>query len=87
MTQTKALSNVVELTTEYLSALGGLENIQEIDACITRLRLHLRDHSVIDEDKLKSLGAMGVVKVDAHNLQVIVGPQADCMAKHIKSLK
>jgi len=71
----------------YVKALGGLNNLEEIDACITRLRLVLKDRSIIKEAELKALGAMGVVKLGDNNLQVIIGPQAESVALAIKALK
>ncbi|PAR98153.1 N-acetylglucosamine-specific PTS transporter subunit IIBC, partial [Vibrio cholerae] len=66
-----------ELAKQYLKALGGHDNLSNIDACITRLRLSVNDMSVIDEKTLKTLGAMGVVKLGTNNLQVILGPLAE----------
>lgn len=80
-------SNVSELTGYYINELGGLDNIQTIDACITRLRITLKDLSLIDEAKVRSLGAMGVVKLGENNLQIIIGPKADSIAQCIKALK
>ncbi len=59
--------------TGILSALGGAENIESLDNCITRLRLVLKDGTVVDDDKLKALGALGVVHLDDKNVQVIIG--------------
>jgi PTS system N-acetylglucosamine-specific IIC component len=75
------------LTEKYVAALGGLDNLDVIDACITRLRLVLKDRSIIKEAELKALGAMGVVKLGDNNLQVIIGPQAERIANAIKALK
>jgi len=74
-----------ELAEHYLEALGGIKNLEVIDACITRLRLTLKDRSIIKEEKLKELGAMGVVKLGTNNLQVIIGPQAESIANQMKS--
>ncbi|WP_214816573.1 PTS transporter subunit EIIC [Exiguobacterium sp. s59] len=57
-------------------ALGGRENIRDIDACFTRLRVEVSDVSQIDEDELKALGAAGVVKVK-NNIQAIFGGRSD----------
>jgi PTS system N-acetylglucosamine-specific IIC component len=75
-----------ELAEKYLAALGGADNLTVIDACITRLRLTLKDRSVIDEGTLKGLGAMGVVKLGDNNLQVILGPQAELVASEMKAI-
>ncbi|GLS90946.1 PTS glucose transporter subunit IIBC [Psychromonas marina] len=76
-----------ELANQYVAALGGMDNLEVIDACITRLRLTLKDRSVISEAELKGLGAMGVVKLGENNLQVIIGPQAESIANRMKAAK
>ncbi|NKQ53677.1 PTS transporter subunit EIIB [Amycolatopsis sp. K13G38] len=68
-----------------LAALGGAENIIEIEGCITRLRCELEDGSVIDEAALKSAGAVGVMKMGSV-VQVVVGPEADTIASDIQDL-
>ncbi len=75
-----------ELAKQYLKALGGHGNLENIDACITRLRLTLKDSSLADEKTLKALGAMGVVKLGANNLQVILGPLAEIVAGEMKKI-
>lgn len=74
-----------ELAKQYLAVLGGYENLSNIDACITRLRLTVKDMSLIDEKQLKDLGAMGVVKLGSNNLQVILGPLAEIIAGEMKA--
>lgn len=76
-----------DVAQQYAFALGGIDNLQVIDACITRLRLTLKDRTSIDEKMLKSLGAMGVVNLGENDLQVIIGPQAERIALAIKGLK
>ncbi|MEI8595148.1 N-acetylglucosamine-specific PTS transporter subunit IIBC [Photobacterium sp. Hal280] len=75
-----------ELAKQYLKALGGHGNLENIDACITRLRLTLKDSSLADEKTLKALGAMGVVKLGSNNLQVILGPLAEIVAGEMKKI-
>ena len=65
---------------QYLQALGGYENLVDIDACITRLRLEVRDASIIKDSDLKTLGAVGIVRVGENNLQIILGPIAEIIA-------
>ena len=74
-----------EQALRYVELLGGRENLKTVDACITRLRLTLADRSRIDEAGLKALGAKGVVRLGANNLQVILGPQAEIIAGEIKA--
>lgn len=74
------------LARQYLKALGGHNNLTSIDACITRLRLTIKDGTIVDEKTLKALGAMGVVKLGSNNLQVILGPQAEIVAGEMKKV-
>lgn len=67
-----------------ISALGGVENIQSIDNCFTRLRLVLNDSSIVDERALKTTGAAGVMKLDHKNIQVVYGPQVEGIALKVK---
>lgn len=86
-TVSAASGNSAELARQYLAVLGGHDNLLNIDACITRLRLTVNDMSVIDEKQLKDLGAMGVVKLGANNLQVILGPMAEIIAGQMKDIR
>ncbi|RSM61266.1 PTS sugar transporter [Amycolatopsis sp. WAC 01376] len=70
---------------KILAALGGAENVIEVEGCITRLRCELEDVSLLDEAALKAAGAMGVVRIGA-GVQVIVGPEADTIASDIEDL-
>ncbi len=79
--------NVENNTLEIIAALGGRENLLEISNCVTRLRLKVRDTNLIDDEKLKSLGAKGVIR-KGNAVQVVMGLQAEHIANEIlKSLK
>lgn len=67
-----------------IAALGGAPNLVEVEACTTRLRLVLADSQLIDERALKRLGARGVIRAGAQGLQVVLGPEADQVAGHIR---
>ncbi|EES3574872.1 PTS maltose transporter subunit IICB [Escherichia coli] len=69
-----------------LSALGGKENIDSLDNCITRLRLVVKDMSKVDQATLKNAGALSVVVLDAHSVQVIIGPQVQSVKTGIEAL-
>jgi PTS system N-acetylglucosamine-specific IIC component len=81
----------VEATTQddsvqgWIRGLGGAGNLAAVDACTTRLRLSIRDQSVVDEGALKSLGARGFVRPSQETLQVVVGPIADQLASSIRA--
>lgn len=68
---------------DIMEALGGKENIVNLDACITRLRVTVQDGALINEKQLKQLGATGVMKINNTNYQVVVGTVADPLATHI----
>jgi len=68
----------------YIAALGGAGNLVSIDACTTRLRLVVNDQSVVDAPALKALGARGLVKPSERDLQVVVGPIADEVAREMR---
>ncbi|MEF1186761.1 glucose PTS transporter subunit EIIB, partial [Vibrio sinaloensis] len=80
----EATSN--EKALQYVKALGGRANLATIDSCITRLRLTLNDMSVVNEETLKSIGALGVVKMGNNNLQVIVGTEAEDIAHAMRQV-
>jgi len=67
-----------------VTALGGKENIEEIENCFTRLRLVLKDTTLANETDLKSTGAAGIVKINSTHLQVIYGPQVEGIALKVK---
>jgi len=67
---------------EVLSALGGRDNITKLDACITRLRVSVRDASKVDKDRLKTLGASGVMQVE-NNLQVVFGTKSEAIKEQM----
>ncbi|MDR7303298.1 glucose PTS transporter subunit EIIB [Haloactinomyces albus] len=68
-----------------LAALGGGNNVVEIEPCITRLRCEVEDGSRVDETALKSAGAHGVMR-QGSVVQVVVGPEADTLAGDIEDL-
>jgi PTS system N-acetylglucosamine-specific IIB component len=70
---------------QILAALGGADNIIEIEPCITRLRTEVHDASLVDEAALKAAGAHGVLKA-GNVIQVVVGPEADTIASDIEDL-
>ena len=65
-----------ELAGELVAAFGGKENITNLDACITRLRVSVANIDAVNQDKLKQLGAAGVV-VAGSGVQAIFGTKSD----------
>ena len=73
-----------ELGNAVMEALGGKNNIKEIDNCISRLRLVLNNTKLADEKKLKATGSLGVIKIDEHNIQVVYGTKVEKVAFELK---
>jgi PTS system N-acetylglucosamine-specific IIC component len=73
------------LAENVLEALGGRENVESVEGCITRLRLFVGDPENIDDARLKQLGASGVVK-RGKVAQVVMGTQSDRIAARINRL-
>ena len=74
-----------ELPREVLVALGGKENIASLDACITRLRVQVNEQKNVNKDRLKELGAAGVLEV-GNNIQAIFGPKSDTLKSQIHDI-
>lgn len=72
------------LARRYIGAIGGSENLTAIDACITRLRLNVKDSAQINEGVAKRLGASGVIRLNKQSVQIIVGTQAESIASAMK---
>lgn len=68
-------SSITEEAKEVVKALGGIDNIDDIDACITRLRVSIKDISKVDKEELKKIGATGVLEVQG-GVQAIFGAKA-----------
>jgi len=71
---------------KVLEALGGKENIDVIDACITRLRLTVYDTAKVDKARLKALGAAGTMDAGGGNIQVVFGTEAEMLKDEIKKI-
>jgi PTS system N-acetylglucosamine-specific IIC component len=69
----------------FIDALGGVENIKETTACITRLRMTLKDNKNITDEAFIKLGAKGVIKPNDTSLQVVLGAKAEVIADGIKA--
>jgi N-acetylglucosamine PTS system EIICBA or EIICB component len=65
-----------------IAAFGGRENLVNVDACITRLRMEVADKDQVDKARLKALGAAGVIEV-GNNVQAVFGTQAEILKGEI----
>ena len=69
-----------------LEGLGGKDNVASIDHCITRLRLEVKDRLLVNEAKIKSSGASGVIRPGKNSVQVIIGPKVQFVYEEFKKL-
>lgn len=72
-----------ERTLEIISLLGGKENIEDVDACMTRLRVTVTDETLVgNEDAWKKTGSMGLL-VKGQGIQIVYGPKADLIKSKV----
>ncbi len=69
-----------------LEGCGGKENIASIDNCITRLRLEVKDITLVNDKVIKSAGVAGVMKPGKNSVQVIIGPKVQFVADAFSQL-
>ena len=67
-----------------IQAFGGEANIVNVDACITRLRVTVKDVAIIDEPRLKATGAKGIIK-QGNNVQVVYGLHVKKMREAVET--
>ena len=78
--------NYTEVASVILEGIGGKDNVTSIDNCITRLRLEIKDYTLVDEKKIKSAGVSGVVRPGKNSVQVVVGTKVQFVADEFKKL-
>ncbi len=79
-------SKELRMAKETIVLVGGVDNIYEIDNCITRVRLKVKNNN-IDQNDVKKIGYIGYSKVGNNAAQFIIGPESEIIAKHILDLK
>lgn len=71
---------------KIISLLGEKDNIEDIDACMTRLRVTVKDIALVaDEKEWKKNGALGLILRDK-GVQAIYGPKADVLKSNIQDI-
>jgi PTS system N-acetylglucosamine-specific IIB component len=71
---------------QILAALGGDDNVVDLEPCITRLRVEVADPALVDEAALRAAGVIAVVRSGVA-VQVVVGTEADTLASDIEDLR
>lgn len=81
-------SDDIKLAKGIIAALGGVENIEDLDNCISRLRVVVRDKGKMAPDDLfkKELKAMGVIHMGDKAVQIIYGPAVGGIAADVREL-
>ena len=78
--------NFTEVAAIILEGVGGKDNVESVDNCITRLRLEIKDHTLVDEKKIKSAGVAGVIRPGKNAVQVVIGTKVQFVADEFKKL-
>lgn len=86
MHATLANNDFTKVAGAILEGLGGKGNVKSIDNCITRLRLEIKDYTLIDEKKIKAAGARGIMRPSKTSVQIIIGTQVQFVADELKKL-
>ncbi len=79
-------NDYTEVARIVLEGIGGKDNVTSIDNCITRLRLEIKDYTLVDEKNIKSAGVAGVIRPGKNAVQVVVGTKVQFVADEFKKL-
>ncbi len=78
-TGNKIANKYVQMAQEIVDAIG-IDNIEVVDNCATRLRLELKDNKNIDSKRIKATGVYGTKTLGTKSLQIVVGPDVEHVA-------
>ncbi len=76
----------VDQAAAILEAVGGAENVKNVDYCTTRLRFEVVDSTKVDDAACKAAGAMGVVRPSFNAVQVIVGTKVQFVCDELQKM-
>ena len=74
------------LAIQYLKALGGMDNLQAMSVCLTRLSLRVCDIALVDQSRLPGLGCLSWIQLNDHQLVLVLGPNASLIEGQIRML-
>lgn len=72
-----------EIAALVIESLGGRENIVDVDNCVSRLRIDLKDQKLVDGDKLKGSGASGIFFPKKNHIHVVFGPHVEFVRNEV----
>lgn len=81
-----ASDDFTAIAQQILKGCGGKENIASIDNCVTRLRLEVKDMTLVDDKAIKAAGVAGVIRPGKTSVQVIVGTKVQFVADAFSQL-
>ena len=82
----KVENNFDEIAIKLFEALGGKKNIISVDHCITRLRVEMKDISIIDKQALSKMNFSHIVEAGEHEIQIIVGTEVQFIAEILNEI-
>ncbi len=71
---------------KLIQYLGGKDNIIDSQINLSRLKVTLKDMSLVNKDGIQKLGAKGIVEID-NELKIILGPNSKQLKKYMSDLK
>ncbi|MEG3026670.1 MAG: PTS transporter subunit EIIB, partial [Aeromonas sp.] len=74
------------LAIQYLKVLGGMDNLQAMSVCLTRLSLRVRNMGLVDQGRLTALGSLSWIVLNDHQLVLVLGPNAGLVEGQIRML-
>ncbi|MDD6521790.1 MAG: PTS transporter subunit EIIC [Subdoligranulum sp.] len=83
---TLANNNYTAVAAGVLAAVGGKENVTGADFCATRLRLDVKDSTLVNEKAVKAAGAAGVIRPSKNACQVVIGTQVQFVYDELKKM-
>ncbi|MFO7341986.1 MAG: PTS glucose transporter subunit IIB [Caldibacillus debilis] len=83
--ETTVVTGSAERAQRIIDALGGKENLVNVDCCATRLRVTVNDPGAVNEELLKKTGAKGVL-MKGKGIQIIYGPQVTIIKNEISEI-
>ena len=83
---TKEKSQYALMAEALLEAVGGKDNIESAEHCVTRLRLILKDAKIVDEDKVMKCGASGIVRPTKNACQIVIGTKVQFVYDEFEKL-
>lgn len=79
-------TDFARMAAQILEGLGGKDNIDTMEYCITRLRVNVKDYTQVNESTIKKAKVAGVIRPSKTGVQVVIGPQVQFVHDEVKKL-